>query len=135
MRDRFETITLTEDKISKLENLLNNFCIQANTVWAILVTSSGHLLVQRGFVYSFDVLTITALACGVFSSTMALAQIIGEKNFKKFLQEGKRASIYYNTVDENYLLVSLFDDRTIPGVVKVASEEFSSAAQKILSEN
>lgn len=134
MRDKSATITLTEDTINELERLLNSFCSQAKTVWAILVTSSGHLLAQRGFVYSFDVLTISALACGVFSSTMELARIIGEKSFKKFLQEGKSASIFYSTVDENYLLVSLFDDRTIPGVVKVASDEFSLAARTILSE-
>ncbi len=132
MLEKTGTIRLTEDKINKLEGLLSTFCSQAKTIWAILVSSSGHLLVQRGFVYSFDVLTISALASGVFSSTMELAHIIGEKNFHKFLQEGKAASIFYTTVSDNYLLVSLFDDRTIPGVVKVASDEFSVAAQIVL---
>jgi predicted regulator of Ras-like GTPase activity (Roadblock/LC7/MglB family) len=134
VNDRFETIKLTNEKITELERLLHDFCVQARTVWALLVSSSGHLLAQRGFVYSFDVLTIAALTSSIFNSTMELARIVGEEKFREFLQEGKKASIYYITVDTNYMLVSLFDDRTIAGVVKVASEEFSSAIQGIVRE-
>lgn len=125
-------ITLTSENIEKLERLLNDFFTQANVVWSILITSEGHLLVQRGFTHSFDTLAIAALTCNIFNSTMELAKIIGEKNFYELLQEGKKASVYYVSLNKNYLLVSLFDDRTIPGVVKVASEEFSKNVTNIL---
>lgn len=125
-------ITLTREKIEKLENLLNDFFSQTNVVWAMLITNSGHLLVQKGFTYSFDTITIAALTCNIFNSTMELAKIIGDKNFYELLQEGKKTSVYYVSLNGNYLLVSLFDDRTIPGVVKVASEEFSKNATNIL---
>lgn len=134
MEHSLETITLTPTKLDKLKKLLNNYCRQANPVWTIFITNSGHLLAQRGFVYSFDVLTIAALTSNIFNSTMELARIIGEKKFRELLQEGIKSSIYYTTVDTNYLLVSMFDDRTIPGVVKVASEEFSNAVKKIMVE-
>ncbi len=134
MHTEFETVTLTPEKLEKLENLMGNFCMQANPVWAMLITTTGHLLVQQGFTYSFDVLTIAALTCSIFNSTMELARIIGEKKFSELLQEGKNSSIYYTAVDSEHLLISLFDDRTIPGVVKVASEEFSKAVKKILKE-
>ncbi|HEC79545.1 MAG TPA: hypothetical protein ENI34_10485 [candidate division WOR-3 bacterium] len=127
-----KAITVSEKKVKKLENLLGDFCARANTVWAIFLTISGQLLVQKGFVYSFDVLAISALACGVFNSTMELARIVGEKRFNQFLQEGEKFSIYYIGVNDDYLLVSLFDDRTLPGVVKVASEAFSQGAEEIL---
>ncbi len=126
-------ITISKEKVDELDSLLGNFCNQTNTVWAIFVTSAGQLLVQRGFVYSFDVLAISALACGVFNSTMELARIVGEEKFSQFLQEGDRFSIYYVGVNDDYLLVSLFDDRTLAGVVKVASEDFSLEAGKILA--
>jgi len=127
-------ITITQEKADKLEGLLGDFCNQTNTVWSIFITSAGQLLVQRGFVYSFDVLAISALACGVFNSTMELARIVGENKFSQFFQEGEKFSIFYVGVNDEYLLVSLFDDRTLPGVVKVASEEFSFEAGKILSD-
>jgi hypothetical protein len=63
---------------------------------------------------------------------MELAHIIGERNFSELFQEGSRVSLYYTALDGNYLLVSLFDDRTIPGVVKVASGEFSKNVKNIL---
>lgn len=129
-----QAISVSRDKVEKLDGLLNDFCVQANTVWAIFSTISGQLLVQKGFVRSFDVLAISALACGVFNSTMELARIVGERRFNQFLQEGNKFSIYYIGVTEDYLLVSLFDDRTLPGVVKVASEEFSIGAKEILED-
>jgi len=131
--ESFAAISISKEKIERLEELLADFCDQAQTVWSLLVSSSGHLLVQRGFVYTFDVLGISALACGVFNSTMELARIIGEKKFQEFLQEGKNVSIYYTSIGDDYMLVSMYDDRTIPGVVKVASEEFSRHAEKVLS--
>lgn len=134
MEKNLETITLTSSSLEKLERLLGNFCTQTNTIWAILITNSGHLIVQRGFVRPFDVLTIAALTSNIFNSTMELANLIGEKKFRELFQEGTRSSIYYISVDTNYLLVSMFDDRTIPGVVKVASEEFSRAVRDIIKE-
>jgi len=126
------TISISSEKVKKLDSLLASFCEQANIVWAIFVTASGQLLVQKGFVHSFDVLAISALACGVFNSTMELARIVGEKHFNQFLQEGKKFSVYYIGVKGDYLLVSLFDDRTLPGVVKVASKDFSVGAESVL---
>lgn len=132
MEESTVVITLTSEKIENLEKLLNDFVNQSNVVWSMLITNAGHLLVQRGFTHTFDTLTIAALTCNIFNSTMELAKIIGEKNFYELLQEGKRASVYYISLEGNYLLVSLFDDRTIPGVVKVASEEFSKNVINIL---
>ncbi|MCX7995737.1 MAG: roadblock/LC7 domain-containing protein [candidate division WOR-3 bacterium] len=132
MKNNLATITLTDAQIENLEKMLNDFYRQTNVVWTMLITSSGHLLVQRGFTRTFDVLTIAALTCNIFNSTMELAHIIGEKNFSELLQEGERKSLYYMALDDNYLLVSLFDDRTIPGVVRVASEELSKNIKKIL---
>jgi predicted regulator of Ras-like GTPase activity (Roadblock/LC7/MglB family) len=125
-------LSISKEKVHELERLLADFCARANTVWAILITASGQLLAQRGFVYSFDVLAISALACGVYSSTMELARIVGEEKFSQFLQEGEKYSVYYVGVNTDYLLVSLFDDRTLPGVVKVASEVFSGRAARII---
>jgi predicted regulator of Ras-like GTPase activity (Roadblock/LC7/MglB family) len=132
VKERSAALSVSKEKIMELEALLNNFCAQSNTVWALLLSNTGHLVIQKGFLYSFDVLTISALACGIFNSTMELARIVGEKKFDEFLQEGRMVSIYYINVSSDFILVSMFDDRTIPGVVKVASEDFSRQANQVL---
>ena len=100
VNDRLTTISVSKEKIDELEGLLANFSAQSNTNWALLISGTGHLVIQRGFVYSFDVLSISALACGVFNSTQELARLVGEKRFKEFLQEGKAISLYYISVSE-----------------------------------
>ncbi|UCG91161.1 MAG: hypothetical protein JSV97_08725 [candidate division WOR-3 bacterium] len=132
MMVRTEAVSISTEKINKLDRLLSDFCTQTNAIWAIIITLTGQLLIQQGFIYSFDVLAIAALTSGVFNSTMELAHMVGETKFCQFLQEGEPFSVYYISINSKYLLVSLFDDRTIAGVVKVASEEFCSEAEKIL---
>jgi len=132
MEKRPGTISLTKEKYEQIDNMLKDFCIHANTIWTILATASGQLLAQHGFTLSFDVLTIAALACGVFNSTRELAHLVGDKKFSQLLQEGKAMSLYYINIKGDYLLVSLFDDRTLPGVVRVASEDFSLMAEEVL---
>jgi hypothetical protein len=63
---------------------------------------------------------------------MELAHIVGDKKFSSFLQEGVNASMYYACINDDYLLVTLFDDRTLPGLVKVASRDFCGEAVRIL---
>jgi len=127
-----EVIVISKNKYDKLGLLLDDFCNQANTIWALFSTLAGQLVVQRGFVNSFDVLAINAIACSIFNSTAELAHIVGDKRFSSFLQEGVNASMYYTCVNEDYLLVTLFDDRTLPGLVKVASVDFCAEAVKVL---
>ena len=127
-----EVIIISKTKYEKLGLLLEDFCDQANTIWALFSTLAGQLVVQRGFVYSFDVLTINAVACSIFNSTMELAHIVGDKKFSSFLQEGSSASMFYTSINDDYLLVTLFDDRTLPGLVKVASVDFCNEALRIL---
>lgn len=127
-----EVIVISKNKYERLGLLLEDFCSQANTIWALFSTLAGQLVVQRGFVNSFDVLSINAVACSIFNSTMELAHIVGDKKFSSFLQEGASASMYYTCIDDDYLLVTLFDDRTLPGVVKVASDNFCAEAVRIL---
>ena len=127
-----EVRVISKSKYDKLGQLLEEFCSQANTVWALFSTLAGQLVVQRGFVDSFDVLTINAVACSIFNSTMELANIVGDRQFSSFLQEGAGVSMYYRCISDDYLLVTLFDDRTLPGLVKVASDDFCLDAVRIL---
>lgn len=127
-----EVIVISKNKYEKLGVLLEEFCSQANTIWALFSTLAGQLVVQRGFVDSFDVLTINAVACSIFNSTSELAHIVGDKKFSGFLQEGASVSMYYTCIDDDYLLVTLFDNRTLPGLVKVAAADFCAEAVRIL---
>lgn len=132
MRESLERIELSSDDLKMLGNALQKYIDKANATWAVLITRSGQLLAQRGFSSSFDVVSIAALAGGVFNSTMAMAELVGEKAFDEFLQEGKKASLFYLLLCGEFFLVSMFDDRTLPGVIKAASERFSGDIERPL---
>ncbi len=122
MRESLERISVSSDDLKTLGNALQKYLDSANATWAVLVTRSGQMLAQRGFSSSFDVVSIAALAGGIFNSTMAMAELVGERAFDEFLQEGKKMSLFYLLLCGEFFLVSMFDDRTLPGVVKAASE-------------
>ena len=132
MRESLERIQLSSDDLRMLGSAMQKYIDKANATWAVLITRSGQLLAQRGFSTSFDVVTIAALAGGVFNSTMAMAELVGEKAFDEFLQEGRKASLFYLLLNGEFFMVSMFDDRTLPGVIKAAAERFSGDVEKTL---
>ncbi len=132
MKESLERISLSSDDLRLLGNALQQYIDNANATWAILITRSGQMLAQRGFLSSFDLVTISALAGGIFNSTVAMAELLGEQAFDEFLQEGKKVSLFYLLIGGDFFLVSMFDDRTLPGVVKAASERCAHDVEKVL---
>ncbi len=132
MRESFETLAVSSDDLKKLGGALQIYLDNASATWAILVTRSGQMLAQRGFLSTYDLIAIAALTGGIFNSTVALAELLGESSFTEFLQEGKKSSLFYLLLKGDFFLVSLYDDRTLPGVIKTASERFAVDVEKVL---
>ena len=63
--------------------------------------------------------SIGALAAGAFSSTAAMAQLLGESEFSVLFHEGVQESMHVSTVDEETILLAIFDERTTVGMVRL----------------
>ena len=101
---------------------------------ALLIDRSGQLLASTGKTATFDTVSISALAAGAFSSTGAIAELLGETEFSVLFHQGVRESIHVSTVDGETILLAIFDDGTTVGMVRLFAKEACRAIGAILAE-
>ena len=87
-----------------------------------------------GDAQALDTVSISALAAAAFSSTAAMAQLLGEPEFSVLFHEGTKRSIHVSTVDDEAILLAIFDERTTVGMVRLFATEASRAVGGVLGE-
>ena len=101
---------------------------------ALLIDRSGQLLAQGGAERSLDTVSLSALAAGAFSSTAAMARMLGEPEFTMLFHQGVSENIHVAAVDDNAILLAIFDSRTTVGMVRLFAKEATTAIGAILAE-
>jgi predicted regulator of Ras-like GTPase activity (Roadblock/LC7/MglB family) len=109
-----------ESEAARIDAVLHRFLSDANSSAAVLIDRSGQPLAEAGTARSLDVGSIGALAAAAFSSTAALAQLLGESEFSVLFHEGVKESLHVSTVDEHTILLAIFaETRKRPKLVGV----------------
>jgi predicted regulator of Ras-like GTPase activity (Roadblock/LC7/MglB family) len=103
-----------------------------------LVDKNGQPIAVHGEVGDLDTTSLASLAAGNVAATGGMARLIGEKEFPTLSHEGERESIHICIIDRA-LLVTVFDDRSSLGLVKLrvkqAANELSAIFEEITRES
>lgn len=126
------SLILREDSIRSINNCLVNLLKQSEAKCAILVDQDGICLAKKGFTKKIDTDALAALIAGSFSSTKAIANLIGETDFSILFHQGVKDNIHNVLVDDDTILSILFDDRTTIGMVRLYSKEAAKQLKKIM---
>ncbi|HYB43599.1 MAG TPA: roadblock/LC7 domain-containing protein [Candidatus Methylomirabilis sp.] len=128
-------VAIHEDAAQRINAVLVSFLGESAALDALLIDRSGQLLAQGGSDRSLDTVSLSALAAGAFSSTAAMARIIGETEFTMLFHQGIKENIHVIAVDEHAILLAIFDSRTTVGMVRLFAKEASAAIGAILAES
>jgi len=123
-------VVIHEADATRIDAVLQRFLGDSSSAAALLIDRSGQPLAETGTARTLDIGSIGALAAAAFSSTAALAQLLGESEFSVLFHEGVRESMHVSTVDEQTILLAIFDERTTIGMVRL----FARAIGVILEE-
>ena len=132
---RLHDVVIHEDDAEKINTVLTTFLGESGATEALLIDRSGQLLAATGANRALDTVSISALAAGAFSSTGALAQLLGETEFTVLFHQGNKESMHVSTVDDQAILLAIFGERTTVGMVRLFAKEAASAIGLILSES
>jgi predicted regulator of Ras-like GTPase activity (Roadblock/LC7/MglB family) len=94
----------------------------------LLVEQSGNCISRAGFTQHLDVDALAALIAGSFSSTRAMAALVGESEFSVLFHQGQHDHIHNILVDNDRILAVIFDRRTTVGMVRLCAK---NAAKRI----
>jgi predicted regulator of Ras-like GTPase activity (Roadblock/LC7/MglB family) len=112
-------IILYKEDIDRLNEILLSIVNDTNLLSAFLINKDTRLLACQGTLSMFDMSALAALIVGSFSSTQAIAGLIGEKEFSTMSNCGKSKNLLISLVDDNTIIAAIFDN-SIP-FAKVSS--------------
>lgn len=127
-------VVIEEQDTVRINEILARFLREAGAAEVLLIDRGGRLLAMAGVARALDMVSLGALAAAAFSSTSAMAQLLGEAEFAVLLHEGLKQSVHVSTVDDEAILLVIFDGRTTVGMVRLFAREASRAVGAALTE-
>ncbi|HXJ79163.1 MAG TPA: roadblock/LC7 domain-containing protein [Candidatus Methylomirabilis sp.] len=127
-------VAIHEDTARRISAVLSTFLSESAAADVLLIDRSGQLLAQGDTTRALDTMSLCALAAGAFSSTAAMARLLGEPEFTMLFHQGIKENIHVTAVNEDAILLATFDGRTTVGMVRLFAKEASAAIGAILME-
>lgn len=127
-------VAIHEQQAVQIEQALGTFLAESGALETLLIDRSGQLLASGRTAPAVDTVSLSALAAGAFSSTGAMAELLGETEFSMLFHQGSRESIHVSTVDDETILLATFDDHTTVGMVRLFAKEAGRAIKTILAQ-
>lgn len=124
---------LFKEDVERIQKVLAHVLTESAASNALLIHKDGNLIAQVGFTPQIDVTSLAALAAGSFASTRAIAHLIGETEFSVMFHQGAKENIHIALMDEDVILLLVFDDRTNLGLVKVSTAHAKQKLTEVLA--
>ncbi len=121
-----------ENGLAFISTALNKLMNDTNATSVMLIDKSGQVIATQGTGVRRNATSLGALLAGAFSSSRHIAELLGEKDFRTIFQQGVKENIFTTMVEEQWLLVIVFDKLTHIGLVKVLSKKASDEMGRIL---
>lgn len=109
---------LIEEDLRVFDTALAALVSRSEASMIMLIDRAGFLITQAGDAKQTDTTTLAALTAGSFAATQGMASLTREANFNSVYQQGETSSLLILTVDENCLLLAVFQTGITVGAVK-----------------
>lgn len=130
--EQLTNLVISDRELATISSLLSKLMNDTNATSAMLIDKSGQVVAVQGSGMRRNATTLGALLAVVFSSSREVAKLLDEKDFRNIFQQGVQENIYTSMVEEQWLLVIIFDKLTHIGLVKVLSKKASDELGRIL---
>src|SRR5438309_3498667 len=130
--EQLTNLIISDHELDTIANALNKLMNDTSATSVMLIDKSGQVISTQGTTTKRNATSLGALLAGAFSSSRHVAELLGEKDFRTIFQQGVHENIYTTMVEEQWLLVIVFDKLTHIGLVKVLSKKASDEMGRIL---
>ncbi len=124
-------ILLEEDAL-QISQILNEFLRETDAKTCLIIDRGGQLIAVEGNSAALDTMSLSALAVGAFASAKEIARLVGETEFTVLYHQGKKGHIHVSHVDDDTLMMAIFDDTTTVGMVRLYSRETEERIAEVM---
>jgi predicted regulator of Ras-like GTPase activity (Roadblock/LC7/MglB family) len=125
-------IIITKEDLKKINFFLDKVVSSSLAHSVLLIDRSGQLITQYGNTLDIDVLSLSALTAANFGATAEIAKILGEEEFTLLFHKGKSENVYFTAIGEHVIMVTLFDDKTSLGLIRLRINQIAEELSKTL---
>lgn len=122
------------EDLELIDQTLREFVEDSESKCCLLVHRNGQLVAKQGFTSELDTTSLAALAAGAFASTKEIARLVGEKEFSALVHEGKGEHIYVTLAGEHTIMVTVFNQRTTLGMVRLYAAQAAERLAKVFEQ-
>jgi len=127
------TVEFNEKQFELIERILDEELIDLGVQNVLLIDLAGNILISLDDgKTNHDVYSLAALAAGNFGTVNAMAEIVGEKEFSLLFHKGTTENIYFSKVNEELLLIIIFDNEISLGFLRLKVAEAIKKIQTLI---
>jgi predicted regulator of Ras-like GTPase activity (Roadblock/LC7/MglB family) len=130
--EQLTNLIISDHELAFISNVLYKLMNDTSASSVMLLDKSGQVVTTQGSRTKRNATSLGALLAGAFSSSRHVAELLGEKDFRTIFQQGVHENIYTTMIDDQWLLVIVFDKLTHIGLVKVLSKKASDELSRTL---
>ncbi len=121
--------TFGQKQLDKIEDILQEDLIANGVSSVLLINMAGSIIAKGDNGQSHhDEYSLAALAAGNFGAVDAMAKIVGESEFSLLFHKGKKESLHFSKVGDEFLLITIFGQEISLGFLRL---QVSQAINKI----
>jgi len=126
-------IVITKKDIEEIDSCLNKVVSSSLAHSVLLIDRSGQLIAHHGNTPGIDISSLSALTAANFGATAEIARMLGEEEFTLLFHKGRSENVYFSAIGEHVIMVTLFDDRTSLGLIRLQINKIVGELSRILS--
>lgn len=130
--EQLTNLIISDRELTTISAALSKLMNDTSASSVMLLDKSGQVITAQGATARQNATALGALLAGAFSSSRHVAELLGEKDFRTIFQQGVNESIFTTMVEEQWLLVIVFDKLTHIGLVKILSKKAADELGRIL---
>ena len=130
--EQLTNLIVSDRELVLISNTLLKLMNDTSASSVMLLDKSGQVITTQGMSTKHIATSLGALLAGAFSSSRHVAELLGEKDFRTIFQQGVHENIYTTMIEDQWLLVIVFDKLTHIGLVKVLSKKASDDLSRTL---
>jgi predicted regulator of Ras-like GTPase activity (Roadblock/LC7/MglB family) len=126
-------VVITKRDLEKIDGCLKKVVSASSAHSVLLIARSGQLIVHSGDTLDIDISALSALTAANFGATAEIARLLGEEEFTLLFHKGRSTNVYFSAIGEHVIMVTLFDDKTSLGLIRLRINQVQEELDEILS--
>jgi predicted regulator of Ras-like GTPase activity (Roadblock/LC7/MglB family) len=128
-------LVLTKQSLDRIDEILANLLGRTAAHTVLLIDKAGQLISFQGAMDQEKVASLAALTAANYGATTAIARLFGEEEFTLLFHKGKVENIHFSNVGDEYLMITIFNNNTHLGLVRLEVRKALEQIEAMFAEN